>query len=406
MQHTFVIGGGAAGFFSAIIAATKYPELQITILEQQKKCLSKVRISGGGRCNVTTGIEDSKRLLAYYPRGSAFLAQPFTKFGPKETKRWFEQRGVKLKTESDGRVFPVTDQSQTIINCLLDECQRLGIKIVKQKKVVDVQIDQPHFRIVSRDGDYRADSLIVATGSSSVIWKVLQKLNHNIVPAVPSLFTFTIRHPLVSGLQGLSITDVKISIDQTDFEALGSLLITHWGLSGPAVLKLSAFAARILHSKKYHFEIIIDFLPEWDYEQWISWIEQQGKRKPVNASIPFPKRLWLRILEMIDFPNRFWAEIGKKDRLTLWQTLKKCKLPVTGKSTFKEEFVTAGGVNLTEVDPETCESKLVPNLFLCGEVLDIDAVTGGFNFQAAWTTAWMVGNGINRKTPSTFARSY
>ncbi len=396
-----VIGGGAAGFFAAITAAENNPDLKVIILEQGNEVLGKVKISGGGRCNVTHACFDVKELVKFYPRGHKELLGPFYRFNTEHTIQWFEYRGVELKTEADGRMFPVSDSSQSIMDCLIETATAYDIKIIKQAKVMRLDVADS-FQIYFNDRALNADYLLIASGSSNTIWQQLKKLGHEIIEPVPSLFTFNIRHELIKGLEGISFQQVSLSMKEAKIETQGALLITHTGLSGPAILKLSAFAARLLNEKKYQFELMINWIDSSTDEAMLrlkSEKDIQAKRQVSNFS-PFelPQRFWLKVLEVNGIPaNKLVADLSRNELQNIANALTKCVLKVHSKNTNKEEFVTAGGISLKEVDFKTMESKLIPNLFFAGEVLDIDAVTGGFNFQAAWTTGFIAGSSLAEK---------
>jgi predicted Rossmann fold flavoprotein len=395
-KQVLIIGGGAAGFFAAINCAEKYPDYKITILEKSSTLLSKVKISGGGRCNVTHACFEPKELVKYYPRGEKQLLGPFTRFNPTDTIKWFEERGVKIKREADGRMFPVTDSSQTIINCFLSEARRLGIAILTQSgvdKIMPPNQNNPWQVSTQSHGIMQADFIIVTSGSGGQIWKMLQQLGHTVVPAVPSLFTFNINDKRLKGLEGISMPKAEVSVIDTKLNTEGPLLITHWGLSGPAVLKLSAWGARQLAETNYHFKIKVNWLgkPLEEVKAFLTRFKNDSPKKNVaaNALFNMPKRLWE---SMVAPANGNYADLSKTDINFIASALCESIYQVDKKSTFKEEFVTAGGVDLKEVDFKTMQSKKFNGLFFAGEVLDIDALTGGFNFQAAWTTAWIAAN--------------
>ncbi|GAB4232495.1 MAG: NAD(P)/FAD-dependent oxidoreductase [Chlamydiales bacterium] len=371
-----IIGGGAAGFFAAIAAKQTYPHAEVILHERTAKVLSKVRISGGGRCNVTHACFDPRQLVKNYPRGSKELLGPFHRFQPADTIQWFLERGVELKTEEDGRMFPVTDSSQTIIDCLLKEANNVGVNIQLQSKIALDTID--------------ADRLILATGSAKSGWDIAAKLGHTIQPPVPSLFTFNIPHFPLEALAGVSLEPVRLSLDGTKYIQEGPLLITHWGFSGPAALKLSAFGARYLSEQNYEVELCIDWLPHSTVEELLSLLMKENPQKKLEATrcIPLPKRLWKFLC---GDGSQTLGCMSKAAKRQLCEKLKSDCYQVKGKTTNKEEFVTCGGVTLSEVDFRTMESKIHPGLYFCGEILDIDGVTGGFNFQNAWTTGWIAG---------------
>jgi predicted Rossmann fold flavoprotein len=403
-----VIGGGAAGFFGAIAAATHNPQLQVTILEASRQALGKVLISGGGRCNVTHHCFEVDRLIQYYPRGGKALRGAFTRFQPKDTVAWFASRGVKLKTEADGRMFPVTDRSETIVDCLLDTTKKAGIRLKTGVLVKNIQKEADKFLITLKTGEaFQGDRLLLATGSNPLGYRWAKELGHSIETPVPSLFTFNIRDPHLQDLAGISVDPACVQLlnpDKAKLEQTAPLLVTHWGLSGPAILKLSAWGARILAENNYRLKLKLNWLPEHNIEtlnQYFGVIKEQNLKKKIGSFCPvqLPKRLWQRYLEIngIDI-DKIWAEIGKKDLNKLSIDLTQGIFAIQGKGIFKEEFVTCGGINLKEVNFKTMESKIIPKLYLAGEILDIDGVTGGFNFQSAWTTGWLAG--IAAATPS------
>lgn len=404
MNSLVVIGGGAAGFFAAINAAALNPDLKVTILEKSQHLLAKVKVSGGGRCNVTHACFEPKELIKNYPRGSRELLGPFHQFQPGDMFEWLERRGVPLKTEGDGRVFPTTDQSQTIIDCFMDEAKRLGVLVKTGVHISSFERRQDMWQIRFLDGNFlETNALLIATGSGGAMLNQLQKLGHTIVDAVPSLFTFNIRDPRIEGLAGVSATNCEVRIEGTKFDADGPVLITHWGLSGPGILRLSAWAARELSKVNYDFiirvtwdtrfsrESCIEFLKEWK-------IEHSRNQVKAFSAVKIPHRLWVAILSGLDGVGEMkWADVSNKHLEKIAEAICASYFRVTGKSTFKEEFVTAGGVELKEVDFRTMESKLLPGLYFAGEVLDVDAITGGFNFQAAWTTAVVAAMHISKK---------
>ncbi|RAV29492.1 BaiN/RdsA family NAD(P)/FAD-dependent oxidoreductase [Sinomicrobium soli] len=396
-----IAGGGAAGFFAAVHLGATLKGRRIAILERSAEVLSKVRISGGGRCNVTHAEFVPRELTAYYPRGGKELLGPFHSFCSGDTAAFFEARGVSLKTEEDGRMFPVTDTSQTIVDCLTGEASRYGVKVLTGYTIRDILKTEGGFSVRTKQGDFHCGKLLVATGSSPAVWRILGQLGHRIVPPVPSLFTFHVGDTRISGLMGLSAT-VSLRCGKMDKNMVfeGPLLITHWGVSGPAVLKCSAWGARYFHHCDYKFEIEINWLPQMSFEealeQLTAWKQAYGRKEVRNAS-PFslPRRLWERLVAAAGVvAGTKWAEAGNVMLRNLAFQLTKGVFQVSGKSTFKEEFVTAGGVDLKEIDFKRFESKVQQGLFLAGEVLDIDAVTGGFNFQNAWTGGYMASRAI------------
>ena len=400
-KHVTIIGGGAAGFFSAIACAEANPDLKVTILEKGKDVLGKVIISGGGRCNVTHACFDPRELTSFYPRGSRELLGPFHKFQPGDTMEWFADRGVELKIEGDNRVFPVTDSSHTIADCLLDMAAAANISVQKGVGVKSFeQVEGDKWLIQTTRGEQiKTDVLMVSPGSSKGIWDQLKKLGHKIIAPVPSLFTFNIKDPRIKGLSGISLPNATVQVAASDLEATGPLLITHWGLSGPAVLRLSAWGARELNDRFYRFPIMVNWVGE-EEEDVIADFQQEkkqsGKKRIGNHQhYGIPLRLWKSMVEAAGIkPTATWGDISGKQLKALASELCSSVFQVTGKSTFKEEFVTAGGVDLKDVDFKTFSSRVVPNLYFAGEILDIDGITGGFNFQAAWTGGWIAGNAM------------
>ena len=406
-MNVIVIGGGAAGFFGAIACASANPQLKVTLLEAGRKPLAKVRISGGGRCNVTHHCFDPARLVEYYPRGGKALRGAFTRFGPKDTVQWYKERGVKLKTEADGRMFPVTDSSQTIINCLMQAAEKakvdlrtgVGVKTVKHF----VSEDRSYFQVELKNGrNLECDRLLIATGSNPLGYRWAKNLGHKIESSVPSLFTFNIKDSRLQGLAGVSVTDalVKMGSGKNKLEQTGALLVTHWGVSGPAILKLSAWGARFLYDLKYDSGLQINWLPEHNQEslkQVLTEFKQANpKKKIINyCPVKLPKRLWQSFVSYLEIkPDKIWSEISRKELNKLVTEITQGRYEIKGKGVFKDEFVTCGGVSLKEVNFKTMESKKCPSLYFAGEVLDIDGVTGGFNFQSAWTTSWIAGQAI------------
>ncbi len=395
-----IIGGGAAGFFAAIAAAENFKEAQITILERGKEVLQKVKISGGGRCNVTNGCFVNRELVRNYPRGEKELMSPFSRFSTGDTMDWFERRGVSLKIENDGRVFPTSNNSQTIIDCLYQSAIRAGVEILRGVRVDDIALIEKKFYLKTNEKDFYADKLMIATGSATPIWHLLKKLGHRVVEPVPSLFTFNIKDKRIENLAGISFSNAEIQVLGEKLKAKGALLITHWGLSGPAILRLSAWGARILQQKNYQFDIKINFTNGYNIEEvkdFLIDLKNELSKKNISATPQYgiASRYWQSLTEAADIPNNLrWADISKKQLQQLAEQLAQGIYKVQGKSTFKDEFVTAGGVALEEVNFKNFESKIIPNLYFAGEVLDIDAITGGFNFQAAWSGGWIVGNSI------------
>jgi predicted Rossmann fold flavoprotein len=390
-----IIGGGAAGVFASLAAKEANPGAEVLVLERTAKLLSKVRISGGGRCNVTHACFDPRMLVRNYPRGHKELLGPFHRFQPQDTVNWFEQRGVALKEEGDGRIFPVSDSSQTIIDCLLGEAEKLGVVIKTQSKLQSIRKGEKGFDLkISKENDLHADRVILATGSALAGWDFAKGFGHTVVAPVPSLFTFNIPSFPLAGLAGVSVRQAKLKLADGKFEEAGPLLITHWGFSGPGALKLSAFEARFLAEKNYEAALIVDWLPEFS-EDWLRGLieKSRGARQAGSLRIvPLPASLWKKLLDRAGIPQTTLANaLSKKAVFQLCESLKRDRYQVKGKTTNKEEFVTCGGVALSEINFKTMESRRAKHLFFCGEILDIDGVTGGFNFQNAWTTGLLAG---------------
>lgn len=398
-KDIIIIGGGAAGFFAAINIAEQHPELSIAILERGKEGLQKVKISGGGRCNVTHAEFIPSDLVLNYPRGEKELLGPFHTFMTGDTIAWFEERGVELKIEDDGRMFPVSNSSQTIIDCFLNEAKKHHVEVLYNYSVKSVNAKENDFLIETSQGSVECNKLVVTTGSNPKIWKLLEDLGHTIIQPVPSLFTFDIKDKRIKDIPGVVAKNVEIKVIGTNLVSEGPLLITHVGMSAPAILKLSAFGAVKLAKLNYNFEIEVNFIKQ-DFETCLEQLKdfklEYAKKTIVNATqFDLPKRLWKQLVlaSNIDETER-WADINKQQLEALTSQLTKAVFKVTGKSTFKEEFVTAGGVDLKEVNFKTFESKRIPNLYFAGEVINVDAVTGGFNFQNAWTGAYIVSQSI------------
>jgi len=400
-----VIGGGAAGFFGAITCAEALPGRgSVTLLERGSQCLQKVKISGGGRCNVTHSCFEPKDLAKRYPRGGPGLIGAFHRFQPADTIRWFAARGVELKTEPDGRMFPTTDQSQTIINCLTKAAQDAGVK-VRTNCGVDQVAQQPEggFQVVLSTGvALSCDALLLATGGcrAAVAGSLASSLGHTVELPVPSLFTFHIKDARLEGLAGLAVERAAVSVAGTKLKETGPVLITHWGLSGPGVLRLSAWGARELAARDYQFPLRVNWLPDHHFESVLVLAQQQrgltGAKRVTNAALGgLPARLWERLVTTAGIaPQTQWASLDRPRLHALARLLVEAEFSVTGKSMNKEEFVTCGGVRLAEVDFKTMASRVCPGLYFAGELLDIDGITGGFNFQAAWTTGWLAGNAM------------
>ena len=399
--NIIIVGGGAAGFFAAINIAELHPDLKVIILERGKDVLTKVKVSGGGRCNVTHAEFVPSELVQNYPRGEKEMLGPFHKFMTGDTIEWFENRGIELKVEEDGRMFPVSDSSQTIIDCFLNDTKRFGIKVLRNHSVKTISHQDDHWKIVTNQGDFIADKVILATGSNPKIWKLLEGLGHSIVKAVPSLFTFNIQDVRINDIPGVVAQDVFVKVIGTDLRSEGPLLITHWGLSAPSILKLSAFGALELAKLDYKFEIEINFI-KTNFDECLESLKETkqdlSKKRVFNAAqFNLPKRLWQKLVLASDMDAESrWADINRDQLVKLAEQLTKAVFMVDGKSTFKEEFVTAGGIDLKEVNFKNFESRLHKNLYFAGEVLNIDAVTGGFNFQNAWTGAYVVAQNIKK----------
>lgn len=402
MLRVIVVGGGAAGFFAAINVAEMNRNAEVIIVEKSNKLLAKVLVSGGGRCNVTHACFDNSLLVKNYPRGEKELRGSFNRFTTQDTIDWFKQHGVDLKTEDDGRMFPITNNSETIANCLLDTAHRLNIKIKTGVCVKEIAVLNNKTFLLKTETEYipQCDKLIIASGGNpkNENYNWLRKTGHTIVAPVPSLFTFNIPDNNITKLMGVSVPWAKVKIADTKLETEGPLLITHWGLSGPAVLKASAWGARILYEMSYNFTVLVNWLPGYKEEglrNTILVFKNNNASKNIigNSPVDIPKRLWEFFLQKATVPETArWADMNKKQINNLVSILLCDSYRVKGKTTFKEEFVTCGGVNLKEVDFGTMQSKFVPNLYFAGEVLDVDGITGGFNFQNAWTTAWIAAN--------------
>jgi predicted Rossmann fold flavoprotein len=397
-----VIGGGAAGFFGAIQTAEQKPELRILILEKTTKLLSKVKVSGGGRCNVTHHCLEPTALSQHYPRGQKALKKLFRKFNPKDTIDWFARMGVELKKEDDGRMFPITDSSQTIIDCFLHQCEQFNIEIQTSCGIDRVTREDDLFVLHSNLQSFRARKVLVASGGhnqpSAYDW--LRELSLPVVPTIPSLFTFNDHGKQFKDLMGVAVPSATVKIAGSKFSSEGPVLITHWGLSGPAVIRLSAWAAEYLHQLAYEFVALINWTGtkgEEDVRKDLAdQRDNQAKRKIINHPLfGLPQRLWERLLLLAEIgDNQLWGEASNKDINKLIEFLIRCPFNIKGKTTFKEEFVSCGGVDLEAIDLETMSAKNIPGLYFAGEVLNIDGETGGFNFQSAWTTGFVAAMGI------------
>ena len=398
-----VVGGGPAGFFAATRCAELNPKLDVLIIEKASQTLGKVIISGGGRCNVTHACYEPAQLITYYPRGGNELRGAFSRFQPKDTVEWFESRGVKLKTEADGRMFPSTDDSNTIADCLRESAREAGVQVELRTSLLKVEKGlRGGFRLeVRKEAEnfiLQTKKLLIATGSDRKTLQVIQSLGHTVVEPVPSLFTFNVKDKRIDGLSGVSVENVTLKVDA--ITTLGALLITHWGLSGPAVLRLSAWGARELFGKEYRAKLIVNWLDEYSFDKALDVLQrnkdwQENTRKKVSSAPAFsqiPLRLWKQLAYFIGEKN--WGDVSKAELRKLAQELTAGEFEVRGKGQFKDEFVTCGGVSLKEVDFKTMQSRVVDGLFFAGEVLDIDGITGGFNFQSSWTTGWLAGSAL------------
>lgn len=415
-RRIVVAGGGAAGFFAAITCAQAAPDAEVTVLEKGPQFLSKVRISGGGRCNLTHACFEPRELASYYPRGGQALIAPFHAFQAADTVAWFESRGVKLKTEKDGRMFPATNSSQTVIDCLLGQARSAGVKLVLNCGVeaatqrpeggfdLTLSDDAPHPPVTRPPSLVTCDSLLLATGGCRVpaLGQLAVTLGHTLAPPVPSLFTFHLETPWVRSLAGVSVEAAEVSVPGTGLRERGALLLTHRGLSGPAILRLSAWGARELQGRGYRFPLQVNWLPHLDTEALAAALQSRRDAHParlvVNVPIaPLTARLWERLVLAAGIPgDTRWAALSRAGRHALAGQLHRTELPVTGKSLNQDEFVTCGGVRLGEVNFKTMESRLRPGLYFAGELLDMDGLTGGFNFQAAWTTGWIAGQALSK----------
>jgi predicted Rossmann fold flavoprotein len=400
MKRVVIIGGGAAGFFSAINIKTRNPELDVLIVEKTSKVLQKVKVSGGGRCNVTNGRKEAGELVTFYPRGGKKLYPVFKAFGTEEMRNWLSIRGVSTKEEVDGRVFPESDDSQTIIDCFLNECKSLGISITYQTEVHSFFNSDDHWKVQTNEGILHADYLVMTAGASGKCWKMLDAMGFEMNEQVPSLFTFHINDDRIAGLPGLSFPDVQVKVAGTKLMEFGPLLITHWGLSGPAILKLSAWGAVELATRHYQFNLIVNFCG-LSFDACRQQLEHKKSTSPKrlikNEGIEgIPKRYWERLVAINSLEERAYGDLGKSQINKLCEEMTQANFEVRGKSAFKEEFVTCGGVRLTELNMESMECKRFPGLFMAGEIIDVDALTGGFNFQACWSAGWLISERINK----------
>jgi predicted Rossmann fold flavoprotein len=402
-RRVIIVGGGAAGFFAAITCAETSPDTEVLVLEKTAQFLSKVRISGGGRCNVTNACRDPRELSQKYPRGGVALVGPLTRFGTTETVAWFEEHGVPLKTEPDGRMFPSSNTSQTIIDCLLGTANRARVRLLADTPVAGVERVGAGFLLRQPGGQtLTCDRLMLATGGcrAAAAGQMAVSLGHTLVPPVPSLFTFEIKVPWLNDLAGISVPEAQVSAPELELKADGPLLLTHTGLSGPAVLRLSAWGAREMHERNYSFPLRVNWLPQWSEERAAAELESRRAAQPArrlsNTPLPpLPTRLWERLVEQASIPRETrLADLSRAARHRLLQQLARTELVVTGKSLNRDEFVTCGGVRLSEVNFKNMESRICPGLFFGGELLDVDGLTGGYNFQSAWTTGWLAGHGL------------
>lgn len=401
MNRIAVIGGGAAGFFAALSAKEHHPKAEVFLFEKTSTVLAKVKISGGGRCNVTHATKDIDALCSAYPRGGKQLRNHFYQFDPTDTQNWFESRGVELKTESDGRVFPVSNNSQSIIDCLVQDAKKRLVVIQNNTSIFKLESNDSKWSLITKNQSFEKtfDAVIIATGGSpkkkGFNW--LSDLGHEISFPVPSLFTFNMPEESITELMGISVQNALIKINGTNIQSQGSLLITHWGMSGPAVLKASSIGARSLNALDYQFDVQINWVQERNtetlFDQIQKWIKNYPQKTLTNQkAFDLPNRLWLFLIKKCNLsPDKKWSELGKKQARKMVELLSRDTYKVSGKTTFKEEFVTCGGVKLNNIDLRTMESKKCSGLYFAGEVLDIDAITGGYNFQAAWTTGFIAG---------------
>ncbi|MFD1293449.1 NAD(P)/FAD-dependent oxidoreductase [Lutibacter holmesii] len=399
-KKLIIVGGGAAGFFTAINAAELNPDLEVVILEGSNKVLQKVKVSGGGRCNVTHACFIPKDLTEFYPRGKKELLGPFHKFMTGDTMEWFENRGVPLKIEDDNRIFPESNSSQTIIDCFLSKVKELGIQVVLSSRVDAIEKEGDSYTVLTSEKKYKAANVLIATGSNNKVFEIVKNLGHSIVKPVPSLFTFNILDDRLKDIPGISVPKASVKILNSKLAEQGPLLVTHWGLSGPGILKLSAWGALELADKNYQFQIEVNWLSKRTEEVLVflkSQKKKNAKKQVILRSVfeDVSKRLWFKLVKAAQISETAqWAQLSNHQLENLANQLTKCSFKVNGKSTFKDEFVTAGGVDLKEINFKRFESKLHKNLFFAGEVLNIDAITGGFNFQNAWTSGWIVANSV------------
>lgn len=400
MHDVIIVGGGAAGFFTAINIVEKNPKLKVAILERGKSVLEKVRISGGGRCNVTHACFVPNDLVKFYPRGEKELRGPFHQFCSGDTIEWFERHGVELKIEEDGRMFPTSDSSQTIIDCFLSAVHKLKIDVLTSQSVQSIFKGNDYWKVETNHETYSCQKLVMTTGSNPKMWDVLAVIGHTIVPPVPSLFTFNIKDQRIKDLMGISAL-ATVKVKNSKLSASGPLLITHWGMSGPGILRLSAWGAIELFQKNYQFTIQVNWLNDLSFEEveeQLKELKLEHSKKIVCKKSPFdfPNRLWEKLVSSSGILEETkWADLSKKQLHNLTLQLTCGEFQVNGKSTFKEEFVTAGGIDLKEINFKTMESKIHQNLYFAGEIVNIDAITGGFNFQNAWTGGFIVAEAVS-----------
>ena len=409
MTEIAIVGGGAAGFFAAIASAQAHRGCKVSLFERSSQFLSKVRISGGGRCNVTHALFDSRLFTTRYPRGQRELISPFHRFSAQDTVAWFEARGVQLKQEEDGRMFPITDSSETIIDCLINGAKSGGVRLCTRKGIEDARVrSEGGFELKFSDGELATcDRLLLATGGCRSIGGIVglvRSLGHTVEPPVPSLFSLHVTTPWLRSLPGVSVGEVELSVEK--LRERGPLLITHNGISGPAVLRLSAWGARILHEKDYRLTLRVNWVPEMNEDELRTEFQLRRKTEPArrvnNSSIgKIPARLWENLVSNAGVsPETIWTSLTRAGMNALIRQLRATELEIDGKSLNKDEFVTCGGVRLREINFKTMESRITPNLYFAGELLDIDGITGGFNFQSAWTTGWIAGHAMAGVEPN------
>ncbi|MEQ8910005.1 MAG: NAD(P)/FAD-dependent oxidoreductase [Vicingaceae bacterium] len=398
-KKVVVIGGGAAGFFAAINLAEQIEGKDILMLEKTNQVLTKVKVSGGGRCNVTHACFEPKELSTYYPRGEKELLGPFHRFYTADTIAWFSDRGIELKVEEDGRMFPLSNSSQTIINCFLEERERKQIDLWSKAEVI--KISKPfHFLVELKDGQtVEAEKVIIACGghAKSKHYEFIKEVGHTLIPPIPSLFTFNLKNHESNQLMGIA-HEASVKLVGTDLEEYGPVLFTHWGMSGPAILKLSAKGAKYLHEKNYQFDFEVCWFDQAEAFIQLQRTDQAASKVRQSKPQDMSKRFWEYLLDRAKItPTQNWADLDKSQLQRLAEVLLRDRYSANGKTTFKEEFVTCGGVDLKEIEMKSMESKLIDGLYFCGEVVNVDALTGGFNFQAAWTTAWLAAQDISNK---------